>query len=490
MGSSSQIFYARIGRLFRLAEIHYRFSMFRSFLIPILAIAAVGICSCSTTVDAPPKPVTPVFVARSATLEVTTGIKVLTAVEMPNGFAPIAGRAPMWLQNGAEIGVVGTEGGHTIVYGLGGTAWRTGRILAAETGPRAAEEGTIMDVAASRDGLTLATAMVTADGKRLDLITRDLIATGPGEVIASFDGRYDSVSISWLNRATIALALRRHPEPPPEDRSADQQGNDSDTETVEAPKNPADGLQLVVITGASSVAPLNLSCAMSQLSWSEHGVYAIGQGDADAPPVIIDRRKSTCTRFHVHEPIRVLAWDSDDEGSFLYVGPEPSRHTVGVYHYNIATGAEKLVGVSTSAAAFSDGSDLVTLGNQKLTFREAIERPEAAILAQVAISEPEQSEVDVKPLGFNTTPAMLAQSTMIYSTLSDDAAMQIYAPSLPVAWRKIVTYSLRSDSAFLVAAGPAKGTVTMSWSPQGRWVALLDGDASTGTVLSVLVPPR
>ena len=458
--------------------------MSRSFLILILALAAVGFSSCSTTEEAP-KPAAPAFVARSATLEVTNGIKILTTVEMPNGFAPIAGRGPMWLQNGAEIGVIGTEGGHTIVYGLGGSGWRTGRILAAETGPRAAEQGTIVDVAASPDGLTLATAMVTPDGKRLDLITRDLISTGAGEVIASFDGRYDSVSISWLNRATIALALRRHPEPPSEER---EQSDDADV--VEAPKNPADGLQLAVITGASSVAPLKLSCAMSQLSWSAHGVYAIAQGDAGAPPAIIDRRKGTCTRFHVTEPIHVLDWNSDDEGVFLYVAPDATRRTVGVYQYNIGTGAEKLIAVSTSAASFTDGSDVIALGNQQLTFRTAIERPELPVLAQVAISEPEQSEVDVRALGFNTVPKMLAESTMVYAKGSDDAAMQIYAPSLPVPWRKIVTYSLRSSSAFLIAAGPAKGTVTMSWSPQGRWVAILDGDVSTGTVLSVLVPPR
>ena len=395
----------------------------------------------------------------------------------------------MWLQNGAEIGVVGTEDGHTIVYGLGGPGWRTGRILAAENGPRAAEAGTIVDVAASSDGLTLATAMVTPDGKRLDLITRDLISTGAGEVIASFDGQYDFASISWLNRATIALALRRHPEPLQEPKS--DTGDDSgDAGAAEAPKNPADGLQLIVVTGASSVAPLRLSCAMSRLSWSANGVYAIGQGDADASPVIIDRRKGTCTRFHDNEPIHVLDWDTDDEGSFLYVGPDPTRRSIGVYQYNIATGAEKLVAASSSAASFTDGSDMIALGNQQLTFRRAIERPEEPILAQVAISEPEQNEVDVKQLGFTTIPTMFAQSTMVYAKGSDDAAMQIYAPSLPVAWRKIVTYSLRSDSAFLIAGGPAKGTVTMSWSPQGRWVAILDGDASTGTVLSVLVPPR
>jgi hypothetical protein len=463
--------------------------MSRSFLILILALAAAGLAACSTAVEAP-KPAAPPLVARSTTLEVTNGIKVLTMVGMPNGFAPIAGRPPMWLQDGAEIGVVGTEGGHTIVYGLGGPAWRTGRVLAAETGPRAAEAGTIVDVAASPEGLTLATAMVTPDGKHLDVITRDLIATGAGNVIASFDGQYDSISLSWLNRATIALALRRHPEPPPENEPKSEQRGDSGEPDAEPPSNPADGLQLIVISGAGSVAPLKLPCPMSPLSWSEHGVYAVGQGDAGAPPIIIDRRKSTCTKFHVPEPIHVLDWDSEDEGSFLYVGADPTRRSLGVYQYNIATGAEKLMAISTGAASFTGGSAVIALGNQKLTFRGAIERPEAPMLAQIAISQSDQSEVDLKSLGFNTVPAMLAQSTMAYSKGSDDAAMQIYAPSLPVPWRKIVTYSLRTDSAFLLAAGPARGTVTMSWSPKGRWLAILDGDVSTGTVLSVLVPPR
>jgi hypothetical protein len=460
--------------------------MSRSYFIVILALAS-GLSACSTA--AAPKPPAPPFLSRSATLEVTNGIRVLTQVAMPDGFVPIAGRPPMWLQNGAEIGVVGTEGKHTIVYGLGGAGWRTGRVLAAETGPRAAETGTLVDIAPSPDGLTLATAMVTPDGKRLDVISRDLIATGPGQVIASFDGPYDFVSLSWLNGATIALALRRHPEAPDEAPPKSEKSDDSDAD-YEPPKNPADGLQLIVMTGAGSVAPLKLSCPMSALSWSEHSVYAVGQGDAGAPPVIIDRRKSTCTRFHVREPIHVLDWSSDDEGSFLYVGPDPSHHSLGVYMYNIATGAEKLMAISSPAASFTNGGDVISLGSQKLTFRGAIEHPEEPMLAQVAISQIEQNEVDLKSLGFNTVPAMLAESTMIYSRGSDDAAMQIFAPSSPVPWRKIVTYSLRTDSAFLIAAGPARGTVTMSWSPKGRWVALVDGDPATGTVLSVLVPPR
>jgi hypothetical protein len=462
----------------------------RSFFILIIAVTVVSFASCSTGAPAP-KPGPPPFVARSTTLAVTNGIKVLTNVAMPSGFAPIPSRPPMWMQNGEEIGVVGTQGGHTIMYGLGGAAWRTGRILAAETGPGAAEEGTIADVGVSPNGLTLATAMVAPGGDRVDVIIRDLIATGAGNVIANFNGRYDSISMSWLNDATIALALRQHPEPPEEPGATEEAPkSDPDQADVEPPPIRADGLQLIVITGAGSVLPLKLSCPMSTLSWSAHGVYAVGQGDAGAPPVIIDRRASTCTRFHIRQPIHVLDWDKNDEGSFLYVAPDPTGHTIGVFKYNIATGAEHLMGVSTGAASFAAGSDTVTLGNRQLSFKQAIERPREPVTAQVAVAQADLTEVDVKSLGFDTWPEMLAQSTMAYSKGADEAAMEVYAPSKPVPWRKIVTYSLHYDSAFLLAEGPAQGIVNMSWSLRGRWLAFLDGDATIGTVMTVLEPPR
>ena len=460
----------------------------RSVLILILALTATSIAACSSTT--PPKAAPPPFLARSQTLDVTNGLKVLTNVQMPAGFAPIATRPPIWLQNSEELGVIGTQEGHRIMYGLSGAQWRTGRILAAETGPGAAEEGKIADIATSPNGLTLATAMVASGGDRLDVIIRDLIASGPGNVLTSFNGKYDSISMSWLNDATIALALRRHPEPPADPNTEQAAPKpDPDQPESEALQNPADGLQLIVVSGAGTVAPLKLSCPMSPLSWSAHGVYAIGQGDADTPPVIIDRRASTCSRFHVRSPIHVLDWDKNDEGTFLYVGPDPSQHTVGVFKYNIPSGDEHLMGVSTSAAAFSSAGDTITLGNQALNFKKAIANPQAQLLAQVAVAKSEEGEIDVKSLGFQTEPEMLANSTMAYSKGADEAAMQTYSPSLPVQWRKIVTYSVHYDSAFLLAEGPARGVVTMSWSLRGRWLAFLDGDAA-GTVMTVLEPPR
>ena len=58
------------------------------------------------------------------------------------------------------------------------------------------------------------------------------------------------------------------------------------------------------------------------------------------------------------------------------------------------------------------GSDTLTLGNRDLSFTRAIERPEEPVVAQVAIAQADLTEVDVKSLGFDTWPEMLAQSTM------------------------------------------------------------------------------
>lgn len=455
--------------------------MVRSFLMMLAALVLTSVVSCSTA-NEPPKPAVP-FLAHSSSLAITNGIKVLTVVSLPAGFAPIPERAPIWLENGQEIALIGTEGGHTVVYGLSGAGWRSGRVLAAEVGPNAVVAGTIVDVAASPEGLAVATAVVAPDGKRVDLVVRDVIASGPGNILASFEGHYASVSLSWLNSASIALALRKHPEPPNEEPKP------VDPDAPPVPPQ-VDGLQLVVVSGASSAAPLKLNCPISPLSWSTHGVYAVGQGDALTPPVIIDRRKSTCTKFHLNDPIQVLDWDTEDEGSFLYVGPDPTHHAIGIFKYGIESGNEHLMAVSTRAAAFTGGGEILALGNRQLTFRMAVDRPEQPLVAQVAISQPNQSQINIKSLGFTSIPAMLANSTMSYSTGADEAAMQIFAPSAPVPWRKIVTYALKTDSAFLLAAGPARGVVTMSWSPKGRWLAILDGDATDGTTLMVVTPPR
>ncbi len=55
--------------------------------------------------------------------------------------------------------------------------------------------------------------------------------------------------------------------------------------------------------------------------------------------------------------------------------------------------------------------------------------------------------------------------------------------------RKIVIYSVAPKRAFLVAFGPARGDIAMSWSPRGRYLAIADGDA-TAAALTIISPPR
>ncbi|HYB92017.1 MAG TPA: hypothetical protein VEC38_13360 [Candidatus Binataceae bacterium] len=455
--------------------------MRRSFLIALfIALAAA---SCSTAPQAPPSPRP--HLEATATLAITAGISVLSIVPLPQGFTPIAGHPPLWLQNGAEIGVVGTEQGRLVVLGYGNQEWRTQRVLAAETGDDAAEEGTIVDLAASPDGMTLATAVVPRGERRLDIILRDLIAAGPGHSVVSFDGAYDSVSMSWLNTQTIALALRAHPEPPPPPPPATVAPGELPPET---PAPPSEGLQLIVVSGAGSVAPVKLPCVMSPLSWSAHGVYAIGAGDASTPPIAINRRTSTCRKFAAQAPMRVLAWSPRDESSLVYAEPMPAAKSACVFRYDLESGEGKLIAAGSSAAAFTSSGAIIALGNQKLSRRSVAERPDTPVLAQLAIFDPDQARVDVKSLGFQTPPAMLVESTIAYAAETNRAAIETFAPAGPVPMRKIIVYSVPRDAAYQIASGPARGVAVMSWSPKGRWLAIEDGDAASST-LTVIQPP-
>ncbi len=471
--------------------------MGRSFLIFASIFVCVALCSCSifefgdeqqqpagkagagAAASAAPK------IDRTATLTITPGIRALNVVALPAGFAPIPSRPPMWLENGQEIGIVGIQNGQIVVLGFSGAGWQSYRVITAETGRESAEPGNIVDVQPSPDGLTLAYAVALPGQYRLDIVLRDLIATGPGIPVASFDGLYDSATMHWLNGQTIAVALRLHPGTviPPPQPPADEPG----AEPEPAPK-PVDGLQVVVITGPGSVAPLKLNCTMMRLDWSPRGIFAIGDGGGEMPPILIDRRRQTCRNFIVPWPIRVLAWEPNSDSSFLYQGPDPTRRSRGVYKYDLAAGEGRVVAVSSGAGAYTSTGAIITLGNQKLTFRMAEERRDLPLNAEIAIVDAQQNQTSLKSLGFQTTPELLARSTMAFSSASNRAAIEAFAPGAGEPIHKIITYSVERDNAFLIAQGPDRGNAVMSWSPRGRWLALVDGDAS-GSTLAIIQPP-
>lgn len=459
--------------------------MNRSFLFLLICTALVSASGCSLfkKADAAKKPLVPQTDA-TATLDITPGIHVVSKVELPQGFAPMAGYPPLWLENGNEIGAVGTLNGNVMILGFSGNDWQTARVLGAETGEGSAEPGRLMDFAPSPNGMSIAFAVAVAGQNRLDIVMRDLISTGPGHPIASFDGVYDLASLSWLNGDSIAIVLRpsaNQPAPAPPNPA------DSGLPPVPAPK-PSDGLQILVVTGAASVAPMKLPCTLGALTWSPLGIYAVSAGGDGVPPALVDRRHSTCTRLRANAPVHVLGWHPVDESSFLFVQPIPGSNSSGVFEHFIANGQDKTIAVSSGAAAYTANGAVLALGNQKLTFTMVETHPFNPVPAELAIFDPQEPEIDIKQLGFHTVPPMLAASTMDYSATNDRALIQTFQPASPLAQRKIITYTTHAQNAFQIAYGQARGVCELSWSAKGKWIAIVDGDATHAT-LTVIEPP-
>jgi hypothetical protein len=461
--------------------------MFRSFfpnLAPKLALPialTLSVLGCSTQ---PKKPALPAVTVRTATMNITPGIEVLTHVALPDGFVPSTEYPPMWLQSGQEVAIVGTLDGRAVVMGYSGSGYRTPRIIAQDRG-LGAPEGRILDLAAGPDGLVLALAVMDEKQQRLEVITRDVISAGAANPVSSFDGDFDSVSVGWLGDFTIPIALRTHANANDE-ASRDQLGFVSPDANSSA-SGASSGLYTINVIGAVTTGFLKLNCKMSRLSWSPQGIVAVGAGDANAPPIIIDRDKESCERLNAKEPIRVLDWQPDSK-AFLYEETNGAVGT-GTYRFDLSAMRARLVAISSGAATFVGNDQILALGNGALTFREAQVAPERAIRAELALSNAAGTETEVESLGFNTTPAMLATSTMTFSRETDSAAIATFSPSSEGPIRKLVIYSIAPKRALLVAFGPVRGGVSMSWSPRGRYLAIADGDI-TSAALTIMAPPQ
>jgi hypothetical protein len=53
----------------------------------------------------------------------------------------------------------------------------------------------------------------------------------------------------------------------------------------------------------------------------------------------------------------------------------------------------------------------------------------------------------------------------------------------------VIEYSYPARAAFVLAAGGAQGPLMMSWSPDGKMIAFVDGNSQL-TTLTVIAPPR
>jgi hypothetical protein len=220
------------------------------------------------------------------------------------------------------------------------------------------------------------------------------------------------------------------------------------------------------------------------LAFSPNDAFAVVQDGGGASPAIVDVHGETCVRFPSQGPLQLLGW-APDSTAFLYTTPDQN----GVFRFDLMTGRSATIAISSGAAAYASDGTIIALGSQELSWRQAAAEPKSRVKAQVALFDPHQSLKTISWLGFATQPAVLAQSTMVLSPVSNDAIIDTAIPVPTGLIREIIEYSYGARAAFVLAHGAVRGPVAISWSPDGKQIAIVDGDA-TGCSLVVIKPPR
>jgi hypothetical protein len=455
--------------------------MHRSLLLttPIVLLLTLAIASCSILGHKEKAPATPVKLLHTGTMDLTAGIALNALVKTPPGFAPIAGEPPLWLQGEKEIALVGTWDGRTQVLGFSGAGYKKMRLIAADGGP-GAPHGKIVGLAASPDGMTLAVA--EAEPGRIEIVLRYVISNGESSV-ASFDGSFHAVSLTWMAPHTLAVGLAGGP-------TAESAGAGSmrPGATDAGGSAQAGGLFLIHVVGAVTVEQIKVACQVSMLVFSPDMRFAVGEGDAQTPPSLFDSRNGDCRQVTLEGPIRVLGWAPED-AAILYSAPPGRPRGPGVYRYDIATGKTELIAISSGAAAYTGAGIIMALGNRALNAKTAMSAPDRRVTAEIASFDPKEKQSLVNTLGTPTTPSMMMASTMTYSHGFAELALQLYVAGPDGPIREIVTYSIIDRKAFVLASGPFRGTAVIGWSPHASQLVVFDGDGTTGA-LTVITPSR
>jgi len=433
------------------------------FLIFVFVLLSLSTVSCSLFGHEKPPPAPPV-IQHTATMDLTPGIGINALVETPHGFTPIAGQPPLWLQGGKEVALTGTLQGRTEVLGFSGAGYKQVRLVAADGGP-GAPHGKIVGVAASPDGLTLAVA--EAEPGRIEIVLRYVISNSGQNSVASFDGNFHAVSLTWLAPNTLGVGLAG--------------------ESAASPAQ-AGGLYLVHVLGAVTVEEVKLSCPPSTLVFSPDARFAVGEGDEQTPASLFDSRNGNCHQVSRDGPIRVLGW-APGSAAFLYSTAAGRAHGAGVFRYNLADGKTDVIAVSSSAVAYTGEGVVMALGNRELTPQMAALSPDKRVTAQIASFIPREGKTIVDSLGIPTTPAMMMASTMTYSHGFAELALQLYADAAAGPTREIVTFSIVDRKAFVLASGGVNGVAVIAWAPGANHLLIFDGDGTTGA-LAVITPAR
>jgi hypothetical protein len=411
------------------------------------------------------------YAAYTATLGVTYGLKVGGVVPLPGDFEPDMSRAPLWLGGGREVAVVGTRAGKGVILGFSGGGLSQQRVVIEDGGPGALA-GRLLDVATSADGRMLATAVGSDSRDRLDVNLAETSNPGGVQPIASLEGEFDSAQLNWLSSGNIALLAQ-----------AVTPANDESTARTAAV--PVSGLYLITIGPDTSMRRLDdIKCPLSPLAFSPNDAFAVAQGRVSTPPALVNVHEESCKGFASGDPLQVIGWAPNSQ-AFLY----RIADQVGVLRFDLLSGHSSTITISSGAAAFASDGTIIAYGSQQLSWRRVISEPTASVKAQIALFDPHQDLITINSLGFATQAALMAQSRMVFSKVSNDTIIDTATPGGTELVRELIEYSYPARAAFILAHGAVRGPITISWSPDGKQIAIVDGDATRRT-LAVIVPPK
>lgn len=452
--------------------------MRRSWFSPVGILLLVALGGCASHQPVRPEP--PALLTRGS-LKVAAALQVVS-VELPGGFVVDPGYAPVWLRQGAEIGVAGRGGDHLVMIGVSGERYTNQRILAEDFGS-AAPRGKLLDVAPSPDGFALATAVAEPTQGQVEVMLRDTLGQNAPYTLAAIEGSFKTAQLAWIDAFTLVLALRG---PPPHPAKTPNRGKASAGGKTSSVTGARAGLYAISAAGPPGIRRLRrIRCALGQLSFSPGGRMVVSQGDDAAPPALINLDDETCHPLKVRKPMRVLGW-APDSSAFLYAASGEGA-VPAVFRYDLTSGRTAVVAIASGAAAYASDGTIVALGNNSLTWQRAAAQPDKLLNLHVALSRSDHQEVTIRSIGVATTPDLLARARLIFLGGSDHGVIDIVVLAGEGPQRELLEYSYPARATFALASVELDAPLAISWSPDGKAIAIVDGGVQPN-LLTVITP--
>ena len=435
---------------------------------------------------AQPNPAPPLAQAGTA---LAAKVPVIATISMPAGFTS-EGWPPLWFQGG-ELAVIGRQSGRIILLGYSGADFQQQRVLAPGNGPDDRSH-VILDLAENPKQTILATAIGDLEDGHVNINVRDVSNDQPARQVAHLEGHFSAAGLSWIDDTTLALGLApRLPTPQATPTSVPQA---SPTPTPGPPAAEA-GLYAVSLHQGSPPRKINPHCTrpidFTHTVWNPDGRYAIVDSSAP-PPILIDRISLECKDLNIPagQRFHLVGWDQNSD-RFLYAAAQTGSYLgelPGFFEYDLGTGQSRMIAAPAAAAIYLQGGTIAALGNRNLNARLIAKSPDMLLAAEIALIDPNQSRITIAPLGFNTRAAALLKGSLAYSRIAEELAVQLFLPSAGGEIPVIVSFFPRTLKARPVAIAKAGSILSMSWSPLGDLLAVLDASAAP-PVLTVLSPP-